>query len=370
MRHLNQALLTKFDGIVKHFNEGYDIQIRSKANDSAKVAENIDKANNDISKIEAENRSTVSELNAKIASKTLQTAANQSKKSSDISEIENQISGNKSVISTNEVTLLSGLEQKTNSISTLKARVAGKRKQIKNLENRIADVEAEIVRIAKNTDLLLEERDRFLSSTKNENNILASVMYTNTIQQNIGYLNSLRSTVNNVNHQIFQEHVGIEKLENDIKDLQTQKVNLQKQIKINNEKLIADIRDLQSQITNAEKQTTYKNETIATDIKDYESQIKSFAAQLNSRSNNLKAEIATLESQKTYILEEIKNLEFKKTYVQNIQILQPPKGSLSPVKPKKRLNVLLAGVVGLFLTVFLAFFIEYIARHKNNEIDR
>jgi len=127
------------------------------------------------------------------------------------------------------------------------------------------------------------------------------------------------------------------------------------------------LKDLRSQISNAEKQTTYKNETIKSDIEDYESQTKSLMAQVDSKRNSLNAEIAALESQKSYILEEIKNLEFKKNYVQNIQILQPPKSSLSPVKPKKKLNVLLASVVGLFLTVFLAFFIEYVSKHRNNE---
>jgi len=127
---------------------------------------------------------------------------------------------------------------------------------------------------------------------------------------------------------------------------------------------------LQTQIVNLQKQTTYKNETLKSDMRDYESQIKSLVDQKDSRRKSLNGQIMALESQKTYILEEIKNLEFKKNYVQNIQVLQPPKSSLSPVKPKKKLNVLLAGVVGLFLTVFLAFFIEYISRHKNDETNR
>ena len=370
MTLLNQAMLQKFDATVQYLKKEYVIQSSAKANESSEVTEKITKAKNEISTVEAENLSNVSKLKAKISSKKTEMAANESEKASIISEMENRISGNKSIIFTNEATLLSQIEQKENGISTLNAGIAAKKKQIKNLENRITDVEAEIVRIAKNTDLLLEERDRFLSSTKNENNILASVMYTNTIQQNISYLNSLRSTVNNVNHKTFQEHVGIEKLENNIKDLQTQKTNLNKQTKINNEKLMSDIKALQSQISNAEKQTSYKNETIKSDMEDYESQIKSLVAQMDSKKSNLSAEISTLESQKSFFLEQIKNLGFKKNYVQNIQILQPPKSSLSPIKPKKKLNVLLAGVVGLFLTVFLAFFIEYISRHKDSETKR
>ncbi len=420
LTHLNQVLLKRFDGIVKFFNEEYVIQKSAKANESSKVAEKIAKAKNEILTVEAENLSKVSELKAKIGSRKGERATNEAERDRSISVITNEISNKKSEMATNEAKEEGHLsvienricnkkseikrnnteevattEQKKNEIGSLKAKIVGKKKQVKNLGNRITDVKAEIVRIGKNTELLLKERDKFLTSAKNENNILASIMYTTTIQQNIGYLNSLRSTVNSENHRIFQENVGIENLENnirnikvqisnlgkqtkidngnllsDLEDLQAQKTNLNKQTKIDNGKLMADIKALQSQISNAEKQTAYKNETIKSDMEDYESQIKSLVVQMDSKRNSLSAEIAALESQKSYFLEEIKNLEFKKNYVQNIQILQPPKSSLSPVKPKKKLNVLLAGVVGLFLTVFLAFFMEYISRHKNDEINR
>jgi len=42
----------------------------------------------------------------------------------------------------------------------------------------------------------------------------------------------------------------------------------------------------------------------------------------------------------------------------------------APIKPKTRLNVMLAGVVGLFLTVFLAFFVEYISKYRAREDER
>jgi polysaccharide biosynthesis transport protein len=266
LTRLNQALLVKFDGIVKYFEEEHDIQISSKANESSKVAEKIDKANNDILTIEAENLGKVSEIKAKISAKKSEVATNEAEKEGSLSLIENKISAKKSEMATNEAEKEGSLslienkisnkkaeiernstenvattEQKKNEIASLNARIVGKKKQIKNLGNRIKDVKGEIVRIGKNTDLLLEERNKFLSSAKNENNILASVMYTTTIQQNIGYLNSLRSTVNSENHQIFQENVGIEKLENDIKNIKVQISNLGKQTKINNGKLLSDI---------------------------------------------------------------------------------------------------------------------------------
>lgn len=320
LNNLNRALLGNFDGLVKYFKEEFDIQVRSKSSDESKVVEKIDKAKNDISTAEAENVAKISEIEARISSKKLEMSANEAEKNA-------------------------AIEQKSNSILTIQAQMEGKKKQIKNLEGRLSDLRTEIGRISTNTDTLLEERDKFLSSTKNENNILASVMYTNTIQQNIAYLNSLRSDVNNVNHQIFQENVGIEKLENSIKDIGVQKVNLEKQTDIDNQKLASDIKDLQSQMASLKEQTKAETET-------------------------LRSEIKALESEKEYVLEEVNNLEFKKNYVQNILILQPPKSSLYPVKPKKILNVMLAGVVGLFLTVFVAFFVEYVSKYRSRENER
>jgi LPS O-antigen subunit length determinant protein (WzzB/FepE family) len=221
---------------------------------------------------------------------------------------------------TSEATTRADIDQKRNAMLTKKAQITAKKAQIENMQKRISEMQIEIGRISKNTDLLIEERNKFLGRKTTDDNILSAVVYSNTIQQNISYLNELRGETNRIQDAIYNSEAAVDAMENSVKDLEAQ---------------IATLKEL----------TKYKTET-------------------------QKAEITTLESEKTFIAEEMKNLEFKKSYVQNIQILQPPKSNLSPVKPKTKLNVLLAGVVGLFLTVFLAFFIEYISKHKNNEINR
>jgi chromosome segregation ATPase len=166
------------------------------------------------------------------------------------------------------------VKEKTNKIATTKAGIEAKNNQIENLQTRIKDVQSEIVRITKNTDFLIEERNKLLASEKKENNILSSVIYINTIQQNIAHSNNLKNEVNNLNDRIIRDDADIEKLENDILDLEVQKENLT-------------------------KQTKYKIATLQSKIKD-------------------------LESQNKYASEEIQILEFKKDSVQNIQILKPP----------------------------------------------
>jgi len=229
---------------------------------------------------------------------------------SDISKKENEISSIK-IDSKNK------LNQKDNNIAVLMAEIEARKDQIKNQNQRIASIEAEIGRTIKNTDLLIEERNKFLGSTKNEDNILSSVIYSNTIQQNIGSLNSLRNTINIVEQQLYQERLGLARAVSSIKDIKGDKENLI-------------------------KQTQYEVEKIKSAIKE-------------------------VKSDKKYMAEEKKNLQFKKDSVQNIQILQSATSSRYPVKPKKMLIIVLAAVLGLFLMLFIVFLLEFVSRYKKIE---
>ena len=63
------------------------------------------------------------------------------------------------------------------------------------------------------------------------NNYLSSVIYINTIQQNIAYSNNLKNQISNANNQIVRDQADIQRLENEIRDLDVQKENLIKQTK-------------------------------------------------------------------------------------------------------------------------------------------
>jgi uncharacterized protein involved in exopolysaccharide biosynthesis len=140
------------------------------------------------------------------------------------------------------------------------------------------------------------------------------VIYINTIQQNIAHSNNLKNGINNLNNQIAGYQADIERLENEVRDLDVQKENLINQT----------------------------NQQIAT----------------------LKLQIDDLETQKKIINKELQFLDHKKNNVQNLQILQPPVSSPDPIKPKKKLIVILATSIGIFMMVFLSFFIEYISKNK------
>lgn len=370
VKNLNNALLERYGKLMKYYQESYDNEIRSKASEAFKLNEKVAKVKHGISTAEAENDAAVSEILAKISAKRAQISMAEAGHEAGISEILTKISAKRTEISAAESEKDKAIKQRFNREATITAQIEAKKKQILNLGQRISDVKMEIGRIGNNTNLLIEDRNKLLSSTKKDDNILASLMYTNTIQQNISYLNTLRSTINNINHQIFQERVGIEKLENDIKDLDAQEDNLKKQTEYKAENLKSDIEDLVAKKENSVKQTKYGIENLQSDIKDLEAQKGSLVKLTKYKAETMKSEIKDLESEKKYVLEEIKSVEFKKNSIQNIQIIKAPKPSRSPIKPKTRLNVMLAGVVGLFLTVFLAFFVEYISKYKGREDER
>jgi len=46
------------------------------------------------------------------------------------------------------------------------------------------------------------------------------------------------------------------------------------------------------------------------------------------------------------------------------QFIKEPTSSLYPVSPKKKRNVMIAGILGLMIFTMLAFFLEYIEKQK------
>ena len=92
--------------------------------------------------------------------------------------------------------------------------------------------------------------------------------------------------------------------------------------------------------------------------------------EFNSQKEGENVALEEIQNKIQGAIENIENLEFKKNSIQNIQFIQSPIANPFPVKPRKKLNVALATIVGLFTMLLLSFFLEYISGHKrrkNNE---
>lgn len=79
---------------------------------------------------------------------------------------------------------------------------------------------------------------------------------------------------------------------------------------------------------------------------------------------DLNLEIENREKKIKQLENTIKNLNDKKGRIEYTQLIKEPTSSLSPVAPRKKLNVLIAGILSLMIFTMLAFFLEYIKKHK------
>jgi len=180
------------------------------------------------------------------------------------------------------------------------------------------------------------------------------------IAQRVSEIEDQKAILDATKKEIHILDKTIDELETEIRLVKENTVSLIKQRDkfVSNE---TDTSNILSAIlfTNTIQQNIALNKTSRDDLSRYLSRKETLSLKLETTQNKIKS-----------ILMKIKSLEFKRNSIQNIQIIKPPKSSESPIKPKTRLNVMLAGVVGLFLTVFLAFFVEYISKYKRREDER
>ena len=104
-------------------------------------------------------------------------------------------------------------------------------------------------------------------------------------------------------------------------------------------------------------------------------QMFSYHNQLCSQLENIKAEekdiILDIKNLKKEMEQEKSGLERLKTtknLISNVRMVQKPEVSFNPVAPKKKLNIAIAGVLGLFLGILLAFFQEYWEGSQNRKL--
>ena len=192
------------------------------------------------------------------------------------------------------------IKLKRDNIEGIQNNIKLRQATLENISQRREELLTEIKGVKDNMEKIAQQRDSLLEGKNLDKNTISFLLYFSTIQQNVVYFNQL-------SNQIYDLGASEKKIEVEI------------------ERLNKGINEIKMEI---ERLYLSKTEGLQTDI------------------NDINAQINTL------------NLE--KGLIGNIKVIQEPEVSLHPVKPKKKQIVLLAGVVALFMFVFLAFFVEYI----------
>jgi uncharacterized protein involved in exopolysaccharide biosynthesis len=177
-------------------------------------------------------------------------------------------------------------------------------KELKNeialLKQRESELSKEEEGVRKNTELLITKRNSLIEGEQSRSDPVALVLFTTSIQQNIAYSNQLSSQLNDVKRAIEEKGFSVKKAEIEV-------VRIKEDASLRIKKLESDIVQIKASI---------------------------------------------------------KVFEGRRKFAKAIEIIQKPTVSYKPVKPKKLLNSVIAGILGLFVSILGAFFTEYISIKK------
>jgi LPS O-antigen subunit length determinant protein (WzzB/FepE family) len=176
--------------------------------------------------------------------------------------------------------------------------------QIALLKQRESELFREEEGVRKNTELLMTKRSSLMESERSKNDPLALVLFTTSLQQNIAYSNQLASQLNDIKRIIEEKRLSVKKVEIEL-------VRVKEDARLRIKKLESDIQQIEASVRVLEEQLRF---------------------------------------------------------VKPLEIIQQPTLSYKPVKPKKILNVAIAGILALFFSISGVFLMEYISGKKEKVI--
>ncbi len=161
------------------------------------------------------------------------------------------------------------------------------------------------------------------------------------IKANKNKINIVKQRTKEIEKEMIDIRKGIESLEKE------QRLSLKKENRSETESLAMLLYSNEIQ-----QRLQYYNE-----LNELVSSKKIEEEKINLETENREGRIKQLEN-------EIGNLNERKGRIDYTQFIQEPTSSLYPVAPKKKRNVMIAGILGLMIFTMFAFFLEYIEKQK------
>jgi len=180
----------------------------------------------------------------------------------------------------------------------------------------------------------------------------------------------------NIDSQIKSNEIEKNRIEEEIKTLEN-KLKIVKQRKKEIEDEMSNVRQRiklleKEQFSTLKKEKKSESETLGMLL--YSNEIQQSLRYLNTlnelvsnkkiEEENLNLEIDNKDKKIKQLENTIDNLKEKKGRIDYTRLIKEPTSSLHPVSPRKKLNVLIAGILGLMIFTILAFFLEYVEKHK------
>ena len=220
--------------------------------------------------------------------------------------IDTKITENENLIKLKELNIKDALNEiKLEEIEKNKIRqeILSSENKLKISEEREKNILEEMKTVKQRIDEIEAQQKEALAQKKEESEAISLLLYSNEVQNNFRYFNILDE-------------------------------------KLSNEKIIRENLDLS--------------------IKERKESIKISDTQIEK----LKIGIDKIKNEMDNTKNDISLLRERKGQIDYAQLIKEPTSSLYPVSPRKKLNVVIAGILGLMIFTMLAFFIEYIKKHK------
>ena len=213
---------------------------------------------------------------------------------------------------------------------------------------------------------------KVLDHSKNKRGVVSSKAYKITADTKTNTLNILYEStgieeeIENLN---YLSNMLSERYENRLKYLQE---NYEYELMIKKRQLEFSIDEeefVTSKLSDIQKRLDRYTQEIGQLNDSSESKAKSQNTLLDYASivekiSDVKRRHAHVSSQIAFYKKEIADLEKEKLSKQAIIVAQPPTASQHPIKPNKRRIVIFATFIGIFIMVFLSFFIEYVTQNR------
>ena len=201
----------------------------------------------------------------------------------------------------------------------------------------------------------------------------------------------LYSLFNNLKNELDKKvDIEIKGIDSQIKSNEIEKFRIEEEIKVNKNKLniikqrkkeiekeMSDIRKRiesleKEQRLSLKKENRSESESLAmllysNEIQqslEYYNTLNELLSEKKVEKENINLEIYNKEERIKQLENEIDNLNERKGRIDYTQLIKEPTSSLSPVAPKKKRNVLIAGILGLMIFTMLAFFIDYLEKQR------
>jgi len=249
-----------------------------------------------------------------------------------------------SEISEEEALLLKNLKLKSEELNSLYINLEGR---IINSEINLETYQTEMAQVTENIDILENELEKAKSEYAGEKLKLANLEREHKIAENVYIMLANKkkeidiATVTPENQQKIAQFTNPEYL-----SLQKQLIEstiMQKTLQAEEKQLKENIDDYWERIENLKQELSQEKLTQSRLEREYNT-AKGVYSVLSQKNEEVKIAVATESG-----LVKIASLAYEPKY---------------PIKPNKKLNIAIAGVLGLFVGVFVAFFLEFWQKGK------